>query len=841
MENAMKAVFASVLLLPATLLATYDLSHFTTVGNLAMTVTNFGVIGHGYNIQGQPSCVYKYHTTLEFEEVEHLSYGGFWMGGIVNDSIRVTTGIIDGNLNVARGWEWNPTTQEAFLIRSSIINSPDYSPSAISHQDFLCSYTDTALYNEAGEFIEDHNPLGVKVNLRSYAWNYSFADAFVILEHQIINLDSENTIEDVYAGYWVDEAVGNFNLHDYYSPGGGGWYWYDNMVGAVKVATTETDTTWLPIGYDFDGDDGYSESIIGARFLGADGPGVIQDFVHTTFGFWEWNNHGAIFHPELVMPANDAERYNCLASTEDVYDDNFPYYEEDDAAWMLLSGAGNFGDLPPGDTLTVVFAMVAGRWSQVSDPEAPPWDVLQDRATEVISHSDNAQAIYNGEDINGNHILDPGEDINQNGILDHYYIPLQPPYALTVNAGDGQAEIQWFSDGDEAALCIAKLLENGNNYTGMELLDSVIVSPVGTHTFAGLENLSRYAIWCYSLNAFETSVSSPLYDAVPHSRDRELVRVINYRWDEEAPVDADLVESKFTSVLDMMDSEYEYVQIEYPQFIDQAAMADCGTLWINGNVGSSDVDIPVSVIDLYHYLQSGGGLVISSRNLPARSFFDPVRQELIHMPAHYQLIPVLNYTPDGSEVIMCEEYGNLQLDISSDTEITWLAYLDPQIEYGFYPGIWNVPGSQELDGQFAAMSYVEPWAVYLSVLPLQFCFVDEAYSHFNDVLGFVFEDTPSRPPRIHASDFPEVITLLPNYPNPFNAATQLQYQVGRQTCVEVNLYDIRGRLIGKLASGVHNAGLHSIELSATDLPSGVYFIEISAAETSKYQKIALIK
>lgn len=440
----MKKLIVPLLLgLTLTGIAEDDLTHYTTVGNLAMTVTNFGVIGHGYNIQGQPSCVYKYHTTLEFEEVEHFSYGGLWLGGVVNDSLRVTTGVIDGNLNVARGWEWNPTP-EPMLTRSSIITSPSYSPSAVSHQDFLCSYTDTALYNAQGELIEDHNPLRVKVNLRSYAWNYSFADAFVILEHQIINLDTENSIDSLYAGYWVDEAVGNFNLHDYYAPGHGGWYWYDNMVGAVTVATTETDATRMPIGYDYDGDDGYSESFIGVRFLGADGDHVNQDSVRTSFGTWEWNNHGANFHPNLVMPINDAERFLCLQETEDIYADEFPYDESEDASWMLLSGAGCFGSLPPGDTLTVVLAVVAGRWAPVSDINAAPWEVLQERAQNVILNSDWAQIAYNGEDADGDHILDPGEDLNGNGVIDRYLLPEPPPAPhLHAEVGNNEVTLYW--------------------------------------------------------------------------------------------------------------------------------------------------------------------------------------------------------------------------------------------------------------------------------------------------------------------------------------------------------------------------------------------------------------
>ena len=72
-------------------------------------------------------------------------------------------------------------------------------------------------------------------------------------------------------GFWIDEAVGNFNLHDYYAPGRGGWSWYDNLSGMVLTDSTSTalgDTIRMSVGYDVDGDNGYAESMLGCRYLG---------------------------------------------------------------------------------------------------------------------------------------------------------------------------------------------------------------------------------------------------------------------------------------------------------------------------------------------------------------------------------------------------------------------------------------------------------------------------------------------------------------------------------------------------------------------------------------------
>jgi hypothetical protein len=64
-----------------------------------------------------------------------------------------------------------------------------------------------------------------------------------------------------------------------------------------------------------------------------------------------------------------------------------------------------------------------------------------------------AQQAYDGEDINGNNILDPGEDINGNGKLDHYLLPQPPrPPKVRVEVGDQLAVIYWDKSTSETSL-----------------------------------------------------------------------------------------------------------------------------------------------------------------------------------------------------------------------------------------------------------------------------------------------------------------------------------------------------------------------------------------------------
>ena len=51
---------------------------YTSVGNLGLTITNYGILGNGWNRMEDgsihPSCQYKQHTEIAREQIEHFSY-----------------------------------------------------------------------------------------------------------------------------------------------------------------------------------------------------------------------------------------------------------------------------------------------------------------------------------------------------------------------------------------------------------------------------------------------------------------------------------------------------------------------------------------------------------------------------------------------------------------------------------------------------------------------------------------------------------------------------------------------------------------------------------------------
>jgi len=74
---------------------------------------------------------------------------------------------------------------------------------------------------------------------------------------------------------------------------------------------------------------------------------------------------------------------------------------------------------------------------------------------------------------------------------------------------------------------------------------------------------------------------------------------------------------------------------------------------------------------------------------------------------------------------------------------------------------------------------------------------------------------------------PRSFTLLRNYPNPFNASTQIVFTLQARAQVELEIYDLRGQRIRNLIAGQLSSGEHTVKWDGnggTDgiAPTGVY-------------------
>ena len=80
-----------------------------------------------------------------------------------------------------------------------------------------------------------------------------------------------------------------------------------------------------------------------------------------------------------------------------------------------------------------------------------------------------------------------------------------------------------------------------------------------------------------------------------------------------------------------------------------------------------------------------------------------------------------------------------------------------------------------------------------------------------------------------------------NYPNPFNPTTKISFSLLQKSQIKLKVFDVLGREIQILADGVYEAGKHEVEFNATNLPSGVYFYNLTTGSNSITKKMLLVK
>jgi acyl-CoA thioesterase-1 len=93
---------------------------------------------------------------------------------------------------------------------------------------------------------------------------------------------------------------------------------------------------------------------------------------------------------------------------------------------------------------------------------------------------------------------------------------------------------------------------------------------------------------------------------------------------------------------------------------------------------------------------------------------------------------------------------------------------------------------------------------------------------------------------------PSGFMLHPAYPNPFNPATTVTFEIPSPAHSRVMICDVRGRLVRVLADRDFTAGVHRISWDATDgsdrpVSAGVYVVRLEAEGVSLARKILLVR
>lgn len=439
--------------------ASFDEKH-TTEANIGLTVTNLGLIGNAFSgsfdLEGFPSCEYPVGSGTE-----HLFDAGLWVGARINGGVTaVTTAAVDasrGYITGLSGFEFSAPVGSSLEERSSLINSPVYSPDAVSHQDFIADFADTSIFVPGTTIqIDNHdNPLGIAVHMESYNWNFSFANFFVILNFRIKNVGN-NTLDSLYLGYWADPIVRNINI----SPPGTGGFFSAGSNGYLDS---------LYLAYEFDGgspDTLFTRSFFAVKFLGSEDKNGFQhpDLDPNIFGHfntWQFSNTS---NPLYFFPTDDNAKFAKMSlglnqfapPLKDWTTEIIPEIRVPSNRTQLIS-AGPYATLAPGDSIDVAFAIICARRFEDGTPIGADSDLSKSL---LIQNAGWAQTAYNGEDANFNGILDPGEDKDGDGEITRFILPSPPDIPnIKVVPGDGTIDVYWTNNSEFSVDPISNTLD----------------------------------------------------------------------------------------------------------------------------------------------------------------------------------------------------------------------------------------------------------------------------------------------------------------------------------------------------------------------------------------------
>lgn len=408
------------------------------VSNLGISYTNAGTIGRP-NVRNQPVGL----PSMEYPKdsgTEHLFEAGIWLGATVDGQIRVSTSAVTNAAGYSTGASGFEFTNDGtvFNQRSSLTNSPDFSPTAVSHQDLITQFTDRNT-TISGQPIQGHdNPLFADINFESYNWNFGFTEALSIVKYEITN-NGNSAWNDFYFSIYSDMVVRNINTTtetggEFFNKGGMGWlddqyalYAFDR--GSFDQPRINTQAATVILGSEYRGVEFHPRRADEVQQAGLSVPEVSPDF--WLFGAGTGDYSG---------PSDDADRYNRMSSDWPL-EQNREKLRNDG-----LSGNGNFiqlntlGPVPevnPGETVTFYVAFVAATMPGEFQGLIPG-------NIGNVDNLDNPQSRANlTENIDWAYRLFDGQE-NEDGSRTRFLVP-EPPETpnMRVELGAGSTSVYW--------------------------------------------------------------------------------------------------------------------------------------------------------------------------------------------------------------------------------------------------------------------------------------------------------------------------------------------------------------------------------------------------------------
>jgi len=204
-----------------------------------------------------------------------------------------------------------------------------------------------------------------------------------------------------------------------------------------------------------------------------------------------------------------------------------------------------------------------------------------------------------------------------------------------------------------------------------------------------------------------------------------------------------------------------------------------------------------------------------------------------------------------------EDYVELSgygLSLSYDPAV--LEFVGPKVGDDNLLGAGSLAQPQVItsqDGKASIIAFGEPAVEGDLGLSLVFRTKVETESSYIDITDGQLSDGANGvnnlrgPVSVKIETLPEHYALADNYPNPFNPATTIKYQLPEAGLVTLEVYNMLGQVVRTLVNEHQTAGRYALQWDATndnghDLSSGMYFYHVRAGqEFQSTKKMLLLK
>ncbi|MCB0748547.1 MAG: endo-1,4-beta-xylanase, partial [Ignavibacteriae bacterium] len=151
----------------------------------------------------------------------------------------------------------------------------------------------------------------------------------------------------------------------------------------------------------------------------------------------------------------------------------------------------------------------------------------------------------------------------------------------------------------------------------------------------------------------------------------------------------------------------------------------------------------------------------------------------------------------------------------------------------YFPVLWQHPG----------VKGITLWGYLEGQMWQTTCFLVHTDGEQRPALDWMVQYIKDNPVGVNenTSVLPNNFELEQNFPNPFNPATNIRYNIANTTKVTLKVYDILGREVQTLVNKIQSPGRYSVEFNAASLSSGIYFYQLNAGSFNSIKKLVVLK